>query len=154
MSKKLNTSDKFCYKRLAGELAKLKKEDLDGIDINPTDSMLIWMANIKGPPNTPYEKGSWNLVIRFSEDYPIKAPSVKFLENIYHPNIYKDGKICVDILQSNWSPAMSIEKVLYSIRSLLMDPNPSSPANREAAQLFVNNYENYCLKVKESLNKK
>lgn len=144
----------FCYKRLAGELSKLNNNPIEGIKIDPTDDMLIWIGSIKGPPDTPYQEGDFPLIIRFTENYPIKPPSIKFLEpkKIFHPNFYKDGKICIDILQSNWSPALNVEKVLLSIRSLLMDPNPSSPANREAANLLNSNYEEYCQRVKQLIN--
>lgn len=150
MSKK----NAFCYKRLAGELSKLNNNPIEGIVINPTNDMLIWTGNIKGPPNTPYEKGIFPLVIIFTENYPIKPPSIKFLEpkKLFHPNFYRDGKICIDILQSNWSPALSIEKILLSIRSLLMDPNPSSPANREAANLLKSDYNKYCEAVRLAIN--
>jgi ubiquitin-conjugating enzyme E2 A len=78
----------------------------------------------------------------------MKPPSVKFISHIYHPNVYKGGSICVDILQSEWSPAQNIRTILLSIRSLLMDPNPTSPANREAANLYVKDKESYNQKVK------
>jgi len=144
----------FCYKRLAGELSKLNSNPIEGIKISPTDDMLIWMGSIKGPPDTPYQDGDFSLVIRFTENYPIKPPSIKFLEpkKIFHPNFYRDGKICIDILQSNWSPALNVEKILVSIRSLLMDPNPSSPANREAANLLRSSYTEYCERVKSAIN--
>jgi len=151
MSKKL-TNNSFCYQRLAGELSKLKKEDLEGIEINPTDDMLLWGAVIKGPKDTPYENGSWQLIIRFTEEYPFKPPSVKFLDEIFHPNIYRDGKICVSILQGEWSAAMNVEKILHSISSLLMDPNTSSPANREASILYSSNYNEYCSRIIKIIN--
>ena len=112
---------------------------------------MFWVAVIDGPPETPYEEGKFQLSVRFLENYPMKPPSVQFLDIPFHPNVYRDGKICVDILQSEWSPAMNVEKVLVSIRSLLMDPNPKSPANREAANLFVSNYEEYCKKVRKKI---
>lgn len=155
----------FTYKRLAGELSKLehvedndnkffKIKNLNGIKIYPnSEDALFWLAVIDGPPETPYEKGKFQLAVRFRDNYPIKPPSVQFLDIPFHPNIYRDGKICVDILQSEWSPAMNVEKVLVSIRSLLMDPNPKSPANREAANLFVNNYDEYCSKVRKRIDK-
>jgi ubiquitin-conjugating enzyme E2 A len=68
---------------------------------------------------------------------------------MYHPNIYRDGKICIDILQNEWTPAQNIRTILYSIRSLLMDPNPASPANREAAELYNKDRIAYENKVKE-----
>ena len=95
-------------------------------------------------------------LLKFDSDYPKRPPSVKFLTSMYHPNIYRDGKICIDILQNDWKPAKNVRTILYSIRSLLMDPNPSSPANREAAELFNKDRLAYDNKVKEliKINKK
>lgn len=44
---------------------------------------------------------------------------------------------------------IDIVSLLTSIRSLLSDPNPDSPANQEAAKLFVNNRVEYERRVKE-----
>jgi len=89
------------------------------------------------------------LTIDFTEDYPNKAPTVKFLTKIFHPNIYADGSICLDILQNQWSPIYDISAILTSIQSLLCDPNPNSPANSEAARLYQENRREYERKVKE-----
>jgi ubiquitin-protein ligase len=141
----------FVIKRLSRELIKIKEEadKLDGIVIEEPQDILIWNAKIKGPPNTPYEDGDFDIMLKFDIDYPKRPPSVKFLIPMYHPNIYRDGKICIDILQNEWTPAQNIRTILYSIRSLLMDPNPSSPANREAAELYNKDRTAYENKVKE-----
>ncbi len=142
----------FTNIRLSRELTKLQTEanKLDGIIIEPPTNLMCWNAKIKGPPETPYEDGIFDMTLTFDNDYPVKPPSVKFLTPMYHPNIYRDGKICVDILQSHeWTPAQNIRTILVSIMSLLMDPNPSSPANREAAQLYMNDKEEYNKKVRE-----
>lgn len=61
---------------------------------------------------------------------------VRFVTPIFHPNVYVDGSICLDLLQSAWSPIYDVGSVLQSIQSLLSDPNPLSPANAEAASLY------------------
>jgi len=66
---------------------------------------------------------------------------------MYHPNIYTDGSICLDILQNQWSPIYDVSAILTSIQSLLNDPNPNSPANSEAARLYVENKKEYVSKV-------
>jgi len=137
--------------RLTRELQKLKEESVEGIEINETNDIMDWYANIMGPPDTPFEGGVFRLQLRFGSDYPIKPPSVRFVSKMFHPNVYRDGKICVDILQGQWSPAQNIRSILISIRSLLMDPNPNSPANRDAATLFRDNYEEYAKKVKSTI---
>jgi ubiquitin-conjugating enzyme E2 A len=75
----------------------------------------------------------------FKNNYPMNAPEVKFITQIFHPNVYADGRICLDILSNQWSPIYGIEAILTSIRSLLCDPNPDSPANGEAAKLCQSN---------------
>lgn len=91
------------------------------------------------------------LILRLilSEEYPNKAPVVKFKTAMFHPNIYADGGICLDILQNQWSPIYDVAAVLISIQSLLGEPNPNSPANSEAARMFVNDKREYNKRVKE-----
>jgi ubiquitin-conjugating enzyme E2 A len=147
----MNNMSKLTINRLTKELSTFQLEinKIDGIIIeNPIDLML-WNAKICGPPNSPFENGIFDIVLKFDSDYPIKPPSVKFLTPMFHPNIYRDGKICVDILQGEWTPAQNIRTILLSIISLLMDPNPASPANREASELYVKNYNEYVEKVKK-----
>jgi len=112
-----------------------------------------WNAVIFGPENTPWDGGTFRLVLEFTEDYPNKAPNVKFVSEIFHPNVYADGSICLDILQNNWSPIYDVAAILTSIQSLLTDPNPNSPANSEAARLFTENKEEYIRQVKLSVGK-
>lgn len=77
--------------------------------------------------------------MEFTHEYPHRPPIVKFVTQIYHPNVYTDGRICLDILSNEWSPIYDIEALLTSIRSLLCDPNPNSPANGSAAEMYISN---------------
>uniref|UniRef100_A0A8C6CBB7 UBC core domain-containing protein n=1 Tax=Monodon monoceros TaxID=40151 RepID=A0A8C6CBB7_MONMO len=65
--------------------------------------------------------------------------AVRFLSKMLHPNVYADGSVCLDILQDQWSPIHEVASLLTSIQSLLDEPNPNSPANRQAAQLYQEN---------------
>jgi hypothetical protein len=76
---------------------------------------------------------------------------VKFITKLFHPNVYTDGAICLDILGSQWSPIYDVAAILTSIQSLLTDPNPNSPANVEAAKLYVENRREYDRKVAEAI---
>ena len=108
-----------------------------------------WDAVIFGPEDTIWEGGVFNLTMKFSEEYPNKAPNVRFTTSMFHPNIYADGSICIDMLQGQWSPIYDVSSILTSLQSLLCDPNPNSPANQEAAKLFLENIKEYNRRVKE-----
>lgn len=90
-----------------------------------------------GPSNSPYAGGVFFLDIHFSQDYPFKPPKITFRTKIYHCNISSAGAICLDILKDNWSPALTISKVLLSICSLLTDANPNDPLVANIAQQYL-----------------
>ncbi|KAH9914184.1 ubiquitin-conjugating enzyme/RWD-like protein [Epithele typhae] len=112
-------------KRIHREIADLKKEDLGPIQLAPTDDDLFhWTATIPGPDGSVYEGGIFHVEIILGHDYPFSAPRMVFRTRIYHMNINERGSICIDILKHNWSPALSLFKVILSLSSLLTDPNP------------------------------
>lgn len=119
-----------------------------GISAAPKESNIMhWNAVIFGPTDTPFEDGTFHLMLTFSEDYPNKPPIVKFVSKMFHPNVYNDGSICLDILQARWSPTYDVAAILTSIQSLLDEPNPNSPANATAAQLYTENRNEYIKRV-------
>ncbi|KAH7826595.1 putative Ubiquitin-conjugating enzyme E2 2 [Monocercomonoides exilis] len=137
-------------RRLMRDFKNLQQDPPSGITGAPKeDDMMFWNAVIFGPDDTPWEGGTFKLTMQFSEEYPNKPPVVKFVTKIFHPNVYTDGSICLDILQKQWSPIYDVTAILTSIQSLLTDPNPASPANSEAARLFATNRREYDRKVRE-----
>ena len=142
-------------KRLTKELIKININKIPGIETGPLDSknLLEWRAIIMGPPDTPYQNGIFSLEILFNKTYPMVPPKVKFTSPIFHPNIYRDGTICLDILRSKWSPVLTIQTVLLSIQSLLGDPNIASPANGHASRLYKHNRKKFNKKVINMVNK-
>ena len=96
-----------------------------------------------GPEDSPYAGGVFFLNINFPSDYPFKAPKIMFITRIYHPNINSNGSICLSILKEEWSPALTISKVLLSISSLLTEPNPDDPLVPEIAQAFKKDLGKY-----------
>ena len=110
--------------------------------VNDSD-LFHWQATIMGPPDSPYKNGLFFLTIHFPTDYPFKPPKVVFNTKIYHPNINSNGSICLDILRAQWSPALTVSKVLLSICSLMADPNPEDPLVPEIARLFKTDRKKY-----------
>jgi len=132
------------------DFKKLQEDPPAGVSGAPTeDNILVWHAIIFGPQDTPFEDGTFKLVLEFTEDYPNKPPSVRFISKMFHPNVYADGSICLDILQNRWSPTYDVAAILTSIQSLLDEPNPNSPANSLAAQLYQENRREYEKRVQQ-----
>ena len=133
-------------KRITVELKDLRKDPPTSCSAGPKgDDMFAWEGCIFGPEDTPYHGGVFKLSIQFPVDYPFRAPHVRFLTKIYHPNINATGLICLDILKGQWSPALTISKVLLSICSLLTDPNPKDPLVPDIATQYMiqrGEYEN------------
>ncbi|XP_053422418.1 ubiquitin-conjugating enzyme E2 D2 isoform X1 [Nycticebus coucang] len=136
----------------SGAQPALRPEELNDLARDPPaqcsagpvgDDMFHWQATIMGPNDSPYQGGVFFLTIHFPTDYPFKPPKVAFTTRIYHPNINSNGSICLDILRSQWSPALTISKVLLSICSLLCDPNPDDPLVPEIARIYKTDREKY-----------
>ncbi|KAK8391106.1 hypothetical protein O3P69_017037 [Scylla paramamosain] len=131
-------------RRLMRDFKRLQQDPPAGVSAAPTENnIMIWNAVIFGPHDTPFEDGTFKLTLEFTEEYPNKPPTVKFVSKMFHPNVYADGGICLDILQNRWSPTYDVAAILTSIQSLLDEPNPNSPANSLAAQLYQENRREY-----------
>ena len=126
------------------ELQDLGKDPPSNCSAGPVgEDLFHWQATIMGPPDSPYSGGVYFLNIHFPTDYPFKPPKISFTTRIYHPNINSNGSICLDILRDQWSPALTVSKVLLSICSLLTDPNPDDPLVPEIAQTYKANRVRY-----------
>ena len=127
-------------KRIKKEYEELQRDPPANCSAGPIgDDLFKWQAHIVGPGDSPYQNGLFALHIVFPMDYPFKPPKLSFVTKIYHPNINSNGAICLDILKDQWSPALTIGKVLLSISSLLCDPNPDDPLVPEIANLYKTN---------------
>lgn len=136
--------------RLMSDLKDISQSPPEGCSASPAsdDDLFIWSATVFGPDETPWEGGIFSLRITFTSDYPEKPPRIRFTTEMFHPNVYNDGTLCMDIIQDQWSPCHSVCTLLTSIQSLLCDPNPASPANPEAAQLLTSDSAAYAKRVR------
>ncbi|XP_057456750.1 ubiquitin-conjugating enzyme E2 20-like [Lotus japonicus] len=137
-----NVDSQSVLKRLQSELMALMMSGDSDISAFPEeDNIFIWKGTIKGSKETVFEGTEYKLSLSFPNDYPFKAPKVKFETTCFHPNVDVQGNICLDILQDKWSSAYDVRTILLSIQSLLGEPNISSPLNPQAAQLWGNQEE-------------
>lgn len=91
---------------------------------------------MEGPPSSPFRGGIFHLLLTL-EDYPYRPPGFKFITRIYHPNVDDQGEMCIDILGGEWSPFLSLVKLLLSVSSVLSDPMIRDPLVPEIAEKYV-----------------
>jgi ubiquitin-protein ligase len=143
-------------KRLQAEFKQMTKEPNYFFSVEPSaNNFYKWNVMMIGPPDTPFEGANIKAELNFPMEYPNKAPQFRFISNLYHPNIYPDGKVCISILHEGvdefeyesvserWNPSQSVNSILISILSVLSEPNFESPANVDASKMWRDNYDEY-----------
>ncbi|KAK9186867.1 hypothetical protein WN944_018256 [Citrus x changshan-huyou] len=85
---------------LQKQLKDLCKNPVDGFSAGLVDESNVfeWSVSIIGPPDTLYEGGFFNAIMTFPDNYPVSPPTVRFTSEMWHPNVYPDGKVCISIL--------------------------------------------------------
>jgi len=153
---------------LKKQLRELKKHPVDGFSAGLVDDSNVfqWEVLILGPPDTLYEGGFFNATLTFPADYPNMPPKMKFIADLWHPNIYKNGDVCISILHppgndewgyehanERWNPVHTVESILLSVISMLSSPNDESPANLDAAKQWRENLPEFKKKVARCVRK-
>eukprot|EP01041_Mallomonas_annulata_P007687 gene7687-15735_t len=147
--------------RLTEERKNWRKDHPPGFYARPSKNednstnLMKWETGIPGKDNTDWSGGLFKVTMEFPDEYPSKPPKCKFVPPLYHPNIYPSGTVCLSILNEDegWSPAITIKQMLLGIQDLLDNPNPKSPAQREAYEMYVNNRAEYRRKIREQATK-
>lgn len=138
--------------RLLADLKNLKNNDIsetiENVELNDNIYGPHYI-NLKGPKDSPYEGGIFKLKIEIPEKYPFVPPIVIFTNRIFHPNISKDGIICIDILKNQWSAALKLTSIILSISALLTQPNPDDPLEFEIANIYKSDREIFIKNAKE-----
>lgn len=130
------------------------------------DNIFLWNIGIMVlNKESMYHGGFFKGQMRFPADFPFSPPTFRFTPAIYHPNVYRDGRLCISILHQGgdptsdepdsetWSPAQTVELVLISIVSLLEDPNILLPANIDASVELRKSPDAYKKKVMQEVNR-
>ena len=127
-------------RRVLKETERLDKDPVPGITAVPhAENLRYFDVKLDGPADTPYAGGVFKLELFLPDGYPMEPPKVRFLTKIYHPNIDRVGRICLDVLKDKWSPALQIRHVLLSIQALLSAPNPDDPLANDIAEVWKTN---------------
>ena len=125
-------------------LGKTIAIDLEG------DTLLEFRVTVK-PDEGYYKKGEFVFLFNIKKSYPHEPPKVKCLTDVYHPNIDEEGNVCLNILREDWKPVLSISAVIYGLMFLFLDPNPSDPLNKEAAETLKKNPKQFERNVRQMI---
>ena len=130
-----------CTKRLRAEVRAIARQTGSSeadIALWPDEQDIkAWTGFIRGPPDTPYAGGVFELEIKVGPQYPVVPPSIAFVTKVFHPNVlYRTGEICLDILKKEWTPAWGLQSACRAILSLLADPQADSPLNCDAGNMI------------------
>lgn len=136
-------------KQIYKELCDLTQNPLEGIRVIFNDDDITSVeADVDGPSGTPYFGGSFRVRLHMGKNFPSSPPKGYFVTKIFHPNVGKNGEICVSTLKKDWKQDLGIKHILLTIKCLLIVPNPESALNEEAGKMLLEHYEDYCKRAK------
>lgn len=137
-------------RRLVKEISDIVKDTHSGITVTAPDGtsditdFTHFRGHFKGPPDTPYEGGRYEIDIKITGEYPFKPPEMRFITKIWHPNVSSQtGAICLDTLGTAWSPVLTLKSALISLQSLLSSPEPKDPQDAEVANMLITRPEEF-----------
>lgn len=150
---KIFTPQMLHSERLLTEQRNLRKTRKYLFYALPVDSKqnIVWECGFPGPDIEPFIGSYYTVELTFTKTYPMNPPNVKFKNYVYHPNVYKDGQVCLDIISSKWKPSMNVMSVLSGLQTLLEFPNIKSPANAPAGHLYRTNRKIYDDNVRKNI---
>lgn len=165
-----NKPDKLAMNILAKEYAAMQKNPPSHISVGLHENKIDqWEVLITGPNDTLLEGGYYKALLVFPPNYPMQPPQMTFQSQMWHPNIYEDGRVCISILHTpgedrfnqqesadeRWRPILNAEGILVSVLSMLTDsePNLDSPANIDAAKEYKENIKEYRRRVRRLARK-
>mmetsp|Transcript_10524 Transcript_10524/g.16000 ORF Transcript_10524/g.16000 Transcript_10524/m.16000 type:complete len:168 (-) Transcript_10524:117-620(-) len=159
----------YATELLRRQLLELSRNPPEGVSVGlgDDDNIFNWKLMIIGPSDTPYEGGFFSAKLEFPQDFPNSPPVMTFITQMWHPNVYDDGKVCISILhppgedkfneletaEERWRPILSVEAIIVSVVSMLSDPNDESPANIDAAVMWRNDRKEFKRRVRETVRR-
>ncbi|KAF1813190.1 hypothetical protein P152DRAFT_308482 [Eremomyces bilateralis CBS 781.70] len=129
-------------RRIVKEIGEVKADKDAGLQVETLEDhdMSKLRGTFIGPPDTPYEGGTYDVTISVPTNYPFKPPTIRFTTKIWHPNVSSvTGAICLDTLGKAWTPIMNLKSALQSLQLLLSTPEPKDPQDHEVASMMIRN---------------
>jgi len=167
-NKLINMTD-YGAELLRRQLTDLAKNPIDLVSVGLIDDSNVyeWEILVMGPDGTLYEGGFFKAKLVFPPDFPNQPPTMTFTSEMWHPNVYEDGRVCISILhppgedelnaqesaEERWRPILGVEQILISVISMLSDPNDESPANIDAAVQWRKDRPAFKKKVRQIVRK-
>ncbi|CAM9194644.1 unnamed protein product [Chrysoparadoxa australica] len=159
----------YATELLRRQLHELNRNPPEGVSVGlvDDDNILMWELLIVGPPDTLYEGGFFKATLEFPRDFPNNPPTMTFQTEMWHPNVYEDGRVCISILhppgedrynaqetaEERWRPILGVEAIIISVISMLSDPNDESPANIDAAVMWRGDSAGFKRRVRQIVRK-
>ncbi|EJD54445.1 hypothetical protein AURDEDRAFT_110092 [Auricularia subglabra TFB-10046 SS5] len=117
----------------------------------PDPADLLNFQFIITPDEGMYVGGSFPFSFAINTNYPHEPPKVKCIPKIYHPNVDLEGNVCLNILREDWKPVLNLNSIMVGLQYLFLEPNPSDPLNKEAAEDMLKNRDGFVNNVKQSM---
>ena len=131
------TTIQMAMKRLTRELRECMQEPSPYFRVWPKDeTFLVWEGIIHNLPEARHAGKKYSLTITCSENHPFKPPTVRFNSKVKCENILQNGDVCMDILYTTWSPAITMNKLMLSVTSLLTD-TPVTGLDNKVVNTFL-----------------
>ena len=164
-----NKKDYKVNKRLLKDVIDIVKYPLtsEGIYyVHDENDSYKGYALIIGPSDTIYRYGYYYFKFIFPQDYPFSPPKAEYLTNAnnirFNPNLYRNGKVCISILNTwrgeQWTSCQTIRSILLSLLSLFHNkPLLNEPGINEKNKYFniyneIIEYSNFNIAINKVLN--
>lgn len=140
-------------KRASRELVKFQNRPpgVFSVKLAGEGDLLHWHVVLEGPVGSPYAGGLFKVAVELSEDYPNKAPTIRFISHIFHPTIDKDGRVCEGIF-NDWAPSCGVADALQTVLARLSDPGTDAVLNEEAGRLYSTDRTAFNVKARQVMS--
>jgi len=145
------------------------ESSVEGVFVELIDKSNVfeWRVWLEGPHDTPYHNGIFKCKLSFPQTYPMEPPTLVFETQIWHPNVYEDGKVCISILhppgrdemnpdeppEARWLPSHTAVTIAMCVLSMIGEPNINSPANVSASVMWRDRRGEFIKKAEELVKK-